>query len=151
MNTKRLIVLGLAGVMAIAAAPCWRAVCWAAARRRSKPASRRRCAMSDVLVASTSLQPGQALTADEVRWQKWPAASVDSTFITQQPRHQRRRRGEGHGGAQRRIIAGQPITNTAIVHGDAAGFMAAMLTAGHARRLHHHQRRFGRRRVHPAQ
>ena len=28
------------------------------------------------------------------------------------------------------LVAGQPITNTAIVHGDAAGFMAAMLMPG---------------------
>ena len=28
------------------------------------------------------------------------------------------------------ILAGQPIVSTAIVHGDAAGFMAAMLTPG---------------------
>ena len=28
------------------------------------------------------------------------------------------------------IVAGQPITGTAIVHGDAAGFMAAILTPG---------------------
>ena len=31
-------------------------------------------AMSDVLVASTNLQPGQSLTADQVRWEKWPSS-----------------------------------------------------------------------------
>jgi pilus assembly protein CpaB len=86
-------------------------------------------AMSEVLVASTNLTPGQKLLAEQVRWEKWPTASVDPSFVT-------------HNGAssveeivkgavvRSSIFAGQPIVNTAIVHADAAGFMAAMLTPG---------------------
>jgi pilus assembly protein CpaB len=86
-------------------------------------------AMSDVLVARETLQPGQALQPEQVRWQKWPSKSVDPTFIT-------------HTGAtsiaaavkgtvvRNTVLAGQPIANTAIVHADAAGFMAAMLQPG---------------------
>jgi len=86
-------------------------------------------AMSDVLVANASLQPGQALTADQVRWMKWPASSVDPAFIT--------RTSAGSiddvvkGTVVRSpIVSGQPITSSAIVHGNAAGFMAAMLNPG---------------------
>jgi pilus assembly protein CpaB len=64
-----------------------------------------------------------------VRWEKWPSASVDASFIT-----------HGEAGSEQDavkgvvvrspIIANQPITKNAIVHADAAGFMAAMLTPG---------------------
>ena len=30
-------------------------------------------AMSEVLVANANLQPGQALAADQVRWERWPS------------------------------------------------------------------------------
>ena len=31
-------------------------------------------AMSEVLVATSNLQPGQKLTPDQVRWEKWPTS-----------------------------------------------------------------------------
>jgi pilus assembly protein CpaB len=127
MNTKRLIVLGVAGVMAIVAALLARNLLGGGTPKVE--ASVAQMPMSDVLVASTSLQPGQALTADAVRWQKWPSSSVDSTFIT---RASIASIDDAVKGTVVRspIISGQPITNTAIVHADAAGFMAAMLTPG---------------------
>ena len=42
-------------------------------------------AMSEVLVASTNLSPGQALSVDQVRWEKWPASAVDPSFIRHEP------------------------------------------------------------------
>ena len=128
MNTKRLIVLGIAGVMAIAAALLARGLMGG-----GTPGVEAKIApqmpMSDVLVASATLQPGQALTADQVRWQKWPTSSVDSTFIT--------RDSVGSiddvvkGTVVRSPLAsGQPVTNAGIVHGNAVGLMAAMLNPG---------------------
>ncbi len=86
-------------------------------------------AMSEVLVASANLTPGQKLLVEQVRWEKWPSASVDASFIT-----------HGEVGSEQDavkgvvvrspIVANQPITKTAIIHADAAGFMAAMLTQG---------------------
>jgi pilus assembly protein CpaB len=128
MSTKRLIVLGFAGVMAIIAALLARGMMGGGTPKvEAKIAPQ--VAMSDVLVASASLQPGQALTADDVRWMKLPAASIDPTFIT--------RTSAGSiddvvkGTVVRSpIVSGQPITSGAIVHGNAAGFMAAMLNPG---------------------
>ena len=81
MNTKRLAVLGFAGVMAIAAALLARGMMGGgtpkAVAKVAPPV-----AMSDVLVANANLQPGHPLLADQVRWQRWPSASVDSSFIT---------------------------------------------------------------------
>ena len=127
MNTKRLIVLGLAGVMAIVAALLARGVMGGGTPKSEAKVPP--IVMSDVLVANANLQPGQALTTDQVRWQKWPASSVDASFIT---------RGSVaslddvvKGTVVRSpLTTGQPITNTAIVHANAAGFMAAMLNPG---------------------
>ena len=128
MNTKRIIVLGLAGVMAIAAALLARGMMGGGTPKveaRIAPA----VAMSDVLVASTNLQPGQALTVEQVRWEKWPSASVDTAFITRGSVASIDQAVKGTV-VRAPIFSGQPITNTAIVHGDAAGFMAAMLSPG---------------------
>jgi pilus assembly protein CpaB len=128
MSTKRLIVLGFAGIMAIVAALLARGLMGGGTPNvQAKVAPQ--MPMSDVLVTNNALQPGQALAADLVHWQKWPTSSVDSTFITREA-----------GGSIDNVVkgavvrtplaAGQPITNVAIVHGNAVGMMAAMLNPG---------------------
>ena len=83
MNTQRLIVLGLALVTASGAALLVRGMMGGGTPRvEARPAPV--IPMSEVLVASANLQPGQALSADQVRWEKWPTAAVDSSFITHQ-------------------------------------------------------------------
>ena len=128
MNTKRLIVLGMAGIMAIAVAFLVRGMMGGGTPDATAKVAPQ-MPMSEVLVASSALQPGQALAADQLRWQKWPSSSVDSTFIT--------RDSVGSiddvvkGSVVRSpLTAGQPVTNSAIVHGDAVGLMAAMLNPG---------------------
>jgi pilus assembly protein CpaB len=125
MNTKRLAVLGFAGVMAIAAALLARGMMGGgtpkAIAKVAPPV-----AMSDVLVANANLQPGHLLLPDQVRWQRWPSASVDSSFITRKSVTSIDDVVKGTV-VRAPLVAGQPITNTAIVHGQAAGFMAAML------------------------
>jgi len=125
MNTKRLVVLGFAGVMAIAAALVARGVMGGGTpKAQAKVAPP--VAMSEVLVANANLQPGHALTSDQVRWERWPSASVDASFIT---RKSVTSISEAVKGTVVRtpLMAGQPITSTAIVHGNAAGFMSALL------------------------
>lgn len=128
MNTKRLIVLGIAGIMAIAAALLARGLMGGGTPNvEAKVAPQ--MPMSDVLVASETLQPGQALAAEQLRWQKWPTSSVDSTFIT------RESVGSVDDVVKNSVVripltAGQPVTNAAIVHGNAVGLMAAMLNPG---------------------
>ena len=127
MNTKRIIVLCVAGVMAIVAALLARGMIGGGTPKVEAKIAQ--MPMSDVLVAGANLQPGQVLSAEMVRWQKWPSSSVDASFIT---------RGSVGGiddvvkGTVVRtpLMPGQPITNTAIVHGSATGFMAASLNPG---------------------
>jgi pilus assembly protein CpaB len=128
MNTKRIIVLGIAAVMAIVAALLARGM-MGGGTPKVEAKNAPQMPMSDVLVASGNLQPGQALTADMVRWQKWPSSSVDASFIT-----------KGSVGSidetvkgtvvRLPLLSGQPITNTSIIHGDATGLMAATLSPG---------------------
>src|ERR1700748_1978962 len=130
MNTKRIIVLFAAGAMAIVAALLARSMMGGGTPNvEAKIAPQ--MPMSEVLVASGNLQPGQALSPDMVRWQKWPTSSVDASFIT-------RNSGAGAGvdevtkGTVVRspLMSGQPIPSTAIVRGDATGYMAATLNPG---------------------
>jgi pilus assembly protein CpaB len=128
MNTQRIIVLGLALVAAGGATLLVRSMLGGGTPKveaRAAPA----IAMSEVLVASSNLAPGQELSADQVRWEKWPTASVDSSFITHQSAGSEEAAVKGTV-VRAPIIAGQPVTNSAIVHADAAGFMAAILTPG---------------------
>jgi pilus assembly protein CpaB len=129
MNTKRIIVLGLALVAASAAALLARGIMGGGTPKVEAKIAPPPIAMSEVLVASSNIQPGLALTTDMVKWQNWPQSSVDSSFIT-------------HAAAPNLsealkdtvvrvpLYAGQPISATSIVHGNATGFMAAQLQPG---------------------
>lgn len=129
MNTQRVIVLGIALVAAGAAAFMVRSLIGGGTPQVQASPAPPPVAMSEVLVANSSLQPGQKLTVDEVRWERWPTASVDSSFITHASVGSP---DEAVKGTVVRvpILAGQPIVSTSIVHGDAGGIMAAMLTPG---------------------
>jgi pilus assembly protein CpaB len=118
----------VAGVMAIVAALLARSMMGGGTPKVEAKVSPA-VTMSEVLVAGGNLQPGQALTNELVRWQKWPASSVDGSFIT------RTSTGSLDDVVKGTVVrspltAGQPITNNAIVHANAAGFMAAMLNPG---------------------
>ena len=128
MNTQRLVVLGLALVAAGGAAFLVRGMLGGGTPKveaKTAPV----IPMSEVLVANSNLTPGQALTADQVRWEKWPTASVDPSFITHDAAGSEEAAVKGTV-VRAPLVAGQPITNTAIVHGDASGFMAATLGDG---------------------
>jgi pilus assembly protein CpaB len=128
MNTQRLIVLGFALVAAGGAAFLVRGMVGGgtpAAQAKAGPA----LAMSEVLVAATNLTPGQALTVEQVRWEKWPTSTVDPSFITHESAGNEEKAVKGTV-VRAMILPGQPITQNAIVHGDASGFMAATLGEG---------------------
>jgi pilus assembly protein CpaB len=128
MNTQRLIVLGLALVAAGGAAFLVRGMLGGGTPSvQARPAPM--IAMSEVLVANTNLTPGQALSTEQVRWEKWPTGSVDPSFITHEAVGSEDAAVKGTV-VRTPIMQGQPITSTSIVHGDASGFMAATLTEG---------------------
>jgi pilus assembly protein CpaB len=124
-----MLILGLAFVAAGAAAFLARGLLGGgtpqAAARPVAPAIE----TSDVLVASTALQPGQQLNAGMVHWQKWPKSDVDSTFITQDqtPNLETALTGTV---VRAPVVEGEPLTNAKFVHADAGGFLAATLAPG---------------------
>jgi pilus assembly protein CpaB len=128
MNTPRLVVLGLAAVAAGGAAFLARGLLGGgtpSAQANLPPPME----TSEVLVAASDLTPGTKLTADGVRWQKWPKNSVDPSFMTQQTTPNLETAINGTI-VRSPIVTGEPITDTKIVHSDAPGFMAATLTPG---------------------
>ena len=129
MNTQRIIVLGIAVVAAGAAAFMVRSMLGGGTPAVEAKPSAPPIAMSEVLVASTNLQPGQQLTIDQVRWEKWPTTSVDASFLTHANVGSEEEAVKGNV-VRAPIMSGQPIVNTALVKADAAGFMAALLTPG---------------------
>jgi pilus assembly protein CpaB len=129
MNTQRIIVLGFALVAAGGAAFLVRGMLGGGGTPVVQAKVAPAIAMSEVLVASTNLTPGQALTAEQVRWEKWPSSSVDPSFITHAAAGDAEEVVKGSV-VRAMILPGQPITQTAIVRGDASGFMAATLSEG---------------------
>jgi pilus assembly protein CpaB len=128
MNLQRMIILGLAALAAGAAALIVRGLI-GGGTPKVQAALPPPVAMEEVLVASSDLQPGQHLNGTQVRWQDWPRKSVDSRFITASSNPNSDSLVNGTV-VRAPIVAGQPITNTMIVHTDAAGVMAATLTPG---------------------
>jgi pilus assembly protein CpaB len=127
MNRSRVIVLGLAAIAAGAAAFLARGFLGGGTELgKAQPAA---VSTVGVLVASSNIEPGRALTPDMVRWQPWPKSTVDSTFLTQDANSNPDQIVKGTV-ARAPIIAGEPLTNTKIVHSDAAGYMAAMVSPG---------------------
>ena len=128
MNTPRLVVLGLAAVAAGGAAFLARGFLGGGTPKVAA-AVPPPVTTSQVLVASADLVPGRAVTPDQVRWQSWPKGSVDPSFITDvsAPSIDAVLKGTV---VRSPMVAGEPITQTKIIHADQAGLMSATLTPG---------------------
>ena len=129
MNRSRIIVLVLAAFAAGAVALLMRGLLGGGTEPVKAAIAPAPAATLNVLVASAAIQPGAAITPSMVRWQSWPKSSVDASFIAQQ--------GNPDPGAivkgtvaRAPMIEGEPLTNTKIVHADAASFMSAQLSPG---------------------
>lgn len=127
MNTQRVLILGVAALAAGAAVLLVRGLLGGGTARSH--AALPPPAVSEVLVASGNLQAGAALTPASVRWQEWPKSAVDASFITRDTAGDPARVVRG-AVARAPIMAGEPLTAAKIVHGDSAGFMAAMVDPG---------------------
>jgi pilus assembly protein CpaB len=129
MNTQRIVVLALALVAACGAAFLVRGMMGGGTPQVIASAITPEIKMSEVLVAVDALTPGQPLTPEKVRWEKWPTSAVNATFITR----------DAVASAEdvtKEVVVrmpiqpGQPIASNAIVRGKSSGFMAAMLQPG---------------------
>jgi pilus assembly protein CpaB len=128
MDRSRIIVLVIAAVAAGAVALLARSLL-GGGTQPTVAAPAPRVAMSQVLVAASELTPGAQLTPASVRWQEWPRTSVDSTFITHDAAPDISKIVQGSV-VRAPMMAGEPLTGTKFVRGDAAGYMSAMLMPG---------------------
>lgn len=129
MNSKRMLIVGLAFVASIVAVLFVRALVGGGAPKAKAEIIPPHPATSEVLVASTDLQPGTALTADSVHWQTWPKSAVDASFITHDAVASIDTVIKG-AVVRAPMVSGEPLTAAKIVHADSAGIMAAMVTPG---------------------
>lgn len=129
MNRSRVIVLVLAAFAAGAVALIVRGLLGGGTEPVKAAIAPSPSATINVLVAATAIQPGTAMTSDLVRWQSWPKSSVDSSFIAQEGGADASAIVKGTV-ARAPMLEGEPLTNTKIIHGDAASFMSATLAPG---------------------
>lgn len=129
MNTRRLVVLLLAAGAAGVVALMVRGLFGGGAKEADAKVAPAPTAISQVLVAATRLEPGQPITAAQVRWEPWPAKSTSSDLILKSSGVTP---STAVAGAVVRapIVEGEPITYQKIVRSDGAGFMAATLAPG---------------------
>src|SRR5436853_995888 len=83
----------------------------------------------DVLVAKNDIGLGQTVTAADVQWQNWPAATANNNFIRRNERPEGIKDVVGSI-ARAPFIAGEPVREPKLVKPNGSGFMAAMLPTG---------------------
>jgi pilus assembly protein CpaB len=128
MDRRRLIVVGCAAFAAIAAIFLMRALLGGGTTKVAA-APQPKVETTEVLVASSALQPGTKLDPTMVRWQEWPKKSVDASFLTHETVPDVAKYSE-KAVVRAPLVSGEPITDTKVVQSDTAGFMAATLTPG---------------------
>jgi pilus assembly protein CpaB len=83
----------------------------------------------DVLIAKSDIGLGQAVGADDMQWQSWPAATASNNFIRRSDRPEAATQIAGSI-ARYPFIAGEPIREVKLVKANGSGFMAAVLPGG---------------------
>jgi pilus assembly protein CpaB len=84
---------------------------------------------TDVLVAKADIPLGKTVTADDMKWQSWPAAAASSSFIKKSERADAIKDMTGSI-VRSPFLAGEPIRETKLVKANGSGFMAAILPSG---------------------
>lgn len=84
---------------------------------------------TEVLVAVSNLQIGQRVAGGDLRWQRWPQASMNPAYVT---RVQRPTAIEEYTDSVARaaILSGEPVTGEKLVSLSGAGFMSALIEEG---------------------
>lgn len=84
---------------------------------------------ADVLVANTEIGMGSAVSAQDLRWQTWPAAAAGSSFIKKSDRPDAINQLAGSI-ARVPFSDGEPIREAKLIHANGSGYMAAILPTG---------------------
>jgi pilus assembly protein CpaB len=84
---------------------------------------------TDVLVAASDIGLGNKVSAQELRWQTWPAAAAGANFIRKSERPDAINLLAGSI-ARAPFAAGEPIREAKLIKGPGSGYMAAILPEG---------------------
>lgn len=84
---------------------------------------------TEVLVSVSNLQLGQRVASGDLRWQRWPEASMNAAYIT---RMQKPTAIEEYTNSVARspVLSGEPVTAEKLVNLSSAGFMSALIEPG---------------------
>lgn len=82
-----------------------------------------------VLVASHAIPAGRYVSADDLKWQEWPANAPASSFVDKKTDPEALEKMVG-AVARYPLVEGEPVTNGKLQQPGTAGFMAVMLTPG---------------------
>ncbi len=133
MNTKKLALLGILGVVAVGGFFALQKVTTPppAPQPTAEPVAQvvSQTEYVDILAADQDLPIGTKLTADMLKWRKWPAEALEPNLIDQQSQPQAL---EDYVGAVTRadIYKGEPILSPKVVKPGERGQMAAILKPG---------------------
>ena len=126
MNVRRIVILAVAGVAAVAAALLARNMLGGG----TPPVSAQpNVQTTDVMIASVDVEPGQVLDGGNLRWQPWPRNSLSPTLFTRDLHPDGISQLAG-AVARTPMLAGEPVTENKIAHIGQGGFMSAMIAAG---------------------
>ena len=82
----------------------------------------------DVLVAAADIGQGQKLTAENIRWQRWPDEALNPAYIQKQTMPDAPEKLQGSV-VRSQFIAGEPIREVKLARPE-SGFLSAILPAG---------------------
>jgi pilus assembly protein CpaB len=83
----------------------------------------------DVLVANSDIGLGHAISAQELRWQTWPAAAASANFVRKSDKPDAINQVAGSI-TRAAFSAGEPIREAKLIKGKNGGYMAAVLPSG---------------------
>src|SRR6267154_3749273 len=84
---------------------------------------------AEVLVANAEIGMGNTVSAQELRWQTWPAAAAGSSFIRNNDRPDAINQLAGSI-ARSPVADGEPIREAKLIRANGSGYMAAILPTG---------------------
>jgi pilus assembly protein CpaB len=82
----------------------------------------------DVLVAATDIGQGERISADNIRWQRWPDEAMNGVYIQKQTMPDAVEKLEGSV-VRSPFVAGEPIRNVKLARPE-SGFLSAILPSG---------------------
>ncbi len=135
MSPVRLIILLVAAAAAIGAVFLVRSMAApspAVAASKMTPAEVERpkeIPTKQVLVANHEIAVGKFVSADDLRWQEWPASAPIGAFLDHDKEPEALEKMVG-AVARFEIVEGEPVTRAKLQQPGMSGFMAVMLTPG---------------------